>query len=219
MEKPEYLQHWTYFCALAQRLEETKNYIYHGLQIAEDGSEYLIHGEVYSDNLKQIIILAASEFETIAKVLCAERGKSVKNIKEISETILAEFPRIVETEVISVFWTSTPLKSWRIDESGKLLGLDWWRAYNALKHDDAGSFRKATLENAISSLSALFILDMYLMYELSHSLSIAYEYPPVYFRSKYTAGAVLSGEGLLPDYGNKTPYEIMREKYPTVFQK
>lgn len=37
----------------------------------------------------------------------------------------------------------------------KVEGLDWWFAYNSIKHDEVGSITDATLENAIIALSSL----------------------------------------------------------------
>ena len=69
MEQMELIQHWNYFCSLAERLDDTKHYIDHGLQ-EHDGIRELVHGKVYSDIFKQIIVLAASEFEIMSKALC-----------------------------------------------------------------------------------------------------------------------------------------------------
>lgn len=66
MEQIELIQHWNYFCSLAERLDDTKHYIDHGLQ-EHDGIRELVHGKVYSDIFKQIIVLAASEFEIMSK--------------------------------------------------------------------------------------------------------------------------------------------------------
>lgn len=70
MEQIELIQHWNYFCSLAERLDDTKHYIDHGLQ-EHDGIRELVHGKVYSDIFKQIIVLAASEFEIMSKALCS----------------------------------------------------------------------------------------------------------------------------------------------------
>lgn len=218
MEIGEYVQHWNYFRALAERLDETRNYVYHGFQEDENGKFHQIHADVYSDNFKQIIVLAAAEFEVICKALCKERKRSVKGINAISKAVLEEFPKITETEIAVLFWGGTPLQEWAIDENGNAKGLKWWHAYNSLKHDRADSYKEATLENAVLSVSALYILNLYLMYESFHSLAIAYEFPPVYFKSKYTASPMTSGEGLLPDYGNKSPTEVIRDKFPQLFK-
>lgn len=87
MEQIEIIQHWNYFCSLAERLDDTKHYIDHGLQ-EYDGIRELVHGKVYSDIFKQIIVLAASEFEIMSKALCSAKGVKTKRIGDISETIL-----------------------------------------------------------------------------------------------------------------------------------
>ena len=111
------------------------------------------------------------------------------------------------------------MNDWSVDADNRVIGLDWWRAYNSLKHNEVDSYKNATLENAVLSLASLYIVDLYLMYELCGSLSLAYYYPPVYFRSKYTAHTVNSGEGSLPDYGNQSPMEKVKEKYPDLFKE
>ena len=50
-----------------------RHYIDHGLQ-EHDGIRELVHGKVYSDIFKQIIVLAASEFEIMSKALCSAKG-------------------------------------------------------------------------------------------------------------------------------------------------
>ena len=218
MEQTELVQHWNYFCSLAAELEATQDFVYHGLDIDNAGQPFMIHGSVYSDRFKQIIILAASEFEIMSKSLCKIYGKAAKNIVDISHIILQHSPMITQTEIITAFYSGMPLKEWHVDIGNKVIGLDWWNAYNSLKHNEVDSYKKATLENAILSLASLYILDLYLMYEVCGDLSLAYYYPPVYFRSKYTAQSVNTGEGTLPDYGNQSPLEKVKEKYPEVFK-
>lgn len=85
MEQIELIQHWNYFCSLAERLDDTKHYIDHGLQ-EHNGKRELVHGKVYSDVFKQIIVLSASEFEIMSKALCHKKGVKTKKIGDISET-------------------------------------------------------------------------------------------------------------------------------------
>ena len=156
MEQIELIQHWNYFCSLAERLDDTKHYIDHGLQ-EHDGIRELVHGKVYSDIFKQIIVLAASEFEIMSKALCSAKGVKTKRIGDISETILGVFPKIIDFEVSTPFWINTPLHDWkttRIDngKNVKVEGLDWWFAYNSIKHDEKESIKNATFENAVLAL-------------------------------------------------------------------
>ena len=219
MDQIELLQHWNYFCSLAAELEKTKEYVYHGLSVDDSGMLHMIHGSVYSDRLKQIIILGASEFEVVSRALCKHCGETVDTIVDISRAILHHFPMITKAEVLTAFFSGMPLSEWRINADNRVNGLDWWRAYNSLKHNEVDSYKKATLENAVLSLACLYIVDLYLMYKLCGTLALAFNYPPVYFRSKYIAYAVNSGEGYLPDFGNQTPMEVVKEKYPGAFKE
>ena len=85
MDPQEYIQHWNYYCSLAARFDGTKDYLYHGFCQNEDGRSLMIHGDVYSDIFKQIIILSASEFEIIAKAICQANGEKARNIKSITK--------------------------------------------------------------------------------------------------------------------------------------
>ena len=190
MEQIELIQHWNYFCSLAERLDDTKHYIDHGLQ-EHDGIRELVHGKVYSD---------------------------------ISETILGVFPKIIDFEVSTPFWINTPLHDWkttRIDngKNVKVEGLDWWFAYNSIKHDEKESIKNATFENAVLALASLYIIEIYLMKELFGNMSIIYTYPTVYFKCKYLPHSVSSGEGLLPDEGGLSPTERYKKECPELFKK
>ena len=130
-----------------------------------DGIRELVHGKVYSDIFKQIIVLAASEFEIMSKALCSAKGVKTKRIGDISETILGVFPKIIDFEVSTPFWINTPLHDWkttRIDngKNVKVEGLDWWFAYNSIKHDEKESIKNATFENAVLALASLYIIEI-----------------------------------------------------------
>ncbi len=214
MNNEEFILHWNYFCSLAIRLEETKNYVHHGI-VDNDGFK-LIHADVCSDAFKQIIILAASEFENVARIICKSFGKTTRSIEGISRLILGEFPRIVETEVITLFWQGKPLYGWRIvedDKKKKVHGIEWWNAYNSLKHNKENSYKQATLNNAVFSLAALYILDLYLMQLQFNNLRLLQKNPPVYFKCKYGPEYVVAAEGKLPDFGNQSASERFHEMF------
>lgn len=92
--------------------------------------------------------------------------------------------------------------------------MDWWFAYNSLKHDEKGSVKNVTLENAIIALTSLYIIKIYLMEEVFGNMSIVYIYPTVYFKCKHLPHPVSSGEGLLPDEGDLSPTERYMKDYP-----
>ena len=171
-----------------------------------------------------ILAPAASEFEIMSKALCSAKGVKTKRIGDISETILGVFPKIIDFEVSTPFWINTPLHDWkttRIDngKNVKVEGLDWWFAYNSIKHDEKESIKNATFENAVLALASLYIIEIYLMKELFGNMSIIYTYPTVYFKCKYLPHSVSSGEGLLPDEGGLSPTERYKKECPELFKK
>jgi len=226
MEHNEFVQHWNYFCSLASKLEETKDYIYHGIKEDKTNEFDLIHSGVYSDVFKQIILLAASEFEIMSKHLCntVQKVSSKANIVKISDVILKYYPRIIETEVITLFWVDKPLFNWSIDRTkskdneteSKVNGLEWWFAYNNIKHNNEDSYKEATLKNAVLSLAALYIVDLYCMYLQFNDLYILHEYPPKYFTCKYAPQDVFAAFGELPDFGNKSAVEKYHEMFEDI---
>lgn len=213
MNEERIIQHWNYFCSLAEMLDDTKEYVYHGSKEMPGGSIELVNRNVYSDKFKQIIILASSEFENITRSICQIKGEKVDNILDITNCILKEFPRITETEVITLFWEGLPLEEWKV-EGRKVKGLDWWNAYNALKHFREGSYEMATLQNAVLSLSGLYIVNLYLQKITLDHMRIADNYPVSYFRCKYMPNYVRDAEGELPDFGNKSSREVLMEMFP-----
>ncbi|MCR5587728.1 MAG: hypothetical protein K6F77_09405 [Lachnospiraceae bacterium] len=97
--------------------------------------------------------------------------------------------------------------------------MDWWFAYNSIKHDEKESIKNATLENAVLALASLYIIEIYLMKELFGNMSIVYTYPTVYFKCKYLPHPVSSGEGLLPDEGGLSPTERYMKEYLDMFKE
>ena len=142
---------WYYFLELEKDLSDSSRYI------EPSGQE-----NVYSFEFRKIIILACTEFENISKTLCkiindtAPRG----NMKDYKATILKRFPKIIESETIINRWHNTikPFVEWSVD--GK--HLEWWDAYNSLKHDNGAHIKEATYKNAVYALSAVYLLILYL---------------------------------------------------------
>ena len=201
MDRDEFIRHWVYFCSIAKRLEETAEYVYHGL----NEEEVLEHGTVYSDVFKQILLLSGAEFENMSKALCVISGYSLKrdcNIRDISYCILDKYPQIVETQIYSLYWFKKPLNEWCINvkenEEVQVEGIEWWKAYTDVKHNKENSYKLCSLDNALSALSALYVIDLYVMKLASGNLDTANNFPPPYFRCEYTADYFVTKEKNLP---------------------
>ena len=228
MNNSEINYHWVYFKTLCSRLETTQSYVSHQIKFDNE----LTQKDVFSSEFEQIIILASIEFENVSKLIC----KTIKpdfdmkwaNIKKITETILSRYPHIKETEIFSPFQVLKPLENWIIEnetnpETGKInkkvKGVTWWETYDDLKHQGYSVFEKANLKNAVDSLAALMVLELYYMKITLDDLSIAGSNPCEYFQTKYVSG----GNGLffeldpLPDFAKSQSQQAVSEMRLLVF--
>ncbi|MCD8232661.1 MAG: hypothetical protein LUD14_12830 [Clostridiales bacterium] len=210
MTKKEVQHYWNYFCSLTRRLQNTTQYVDH--RAGDDGK--LKNGKVCSFEFQQIITLAATEFEKLSKIICLEIDPNFNyksaSIKKISKKILKEYPHITETQIVSDYQRLKPLKGWHIgkdenDQAGKegkdiVFGLDWWDDNTDLKHQTFKKFDSATLENAVSSVASLMVLELYLMQIMLGTLVIAIDKPCDYFACSYAGDILYIDEEPLPDF-------------------
>lgn len=200
----EIIHYWCYFCSLCDRLEATRQYVDHSFN-----NNKFKNGNVNSFEFQQLIMLAASEFENLCKVICSyfDNDFVAKNIdiKVLSDKILTYYPKIIETNISMDYQTYQPLINWSVDydKSGNVLkvnGLKWWKAYNKLKHESYNYFDAATLENAVDSLASLMIIELYLMKITSNSVNLSLSKPCKYFENIYESDRFISNEKPLPGF-------------------
>lgn len=191
MNKQEIMHYWYYFCSLCAQLDYTKQYVDHKTVECND-QMVLVNGETYSNEFLKILLLAASEFETIGKLLSKEIDATFKesgNIIAITEMILSKYPRIVETVIATDFQTLIPLFNWNVENTPtgqkKLAGLEWWTAYTDIKHRRYDYFAKATLKHCINSLASLLVLELYLAMHVLDSVSDLSTRKCDYFHFRY----------------------------------
>lgn len=194
--KNEIIHQWNYFCSICSKLENTRQYVEHS---NED------HLSVYSLEFQQILILASMEFENLSKRLCViinSKFNLKSNIIEISKTVLDKYPRIVETIIYTDYRTMKPLKEWKIGKNadGKEIvkGIDWWDDYNLVKHQGFINYSHATLKNAINSVAALMVIELYLIYIRYGTINLKKQCD--YFDTGYFSKGLITEEGRLPDF-------------------
>ena len=201
---------WEYFKYLVEQLHQTERYVDHSR--ADDGR--LLNGETCSMEFAKIIMLAASEFEVIAKELCKESGSKLPwnaSIITISERVLQLYPRITETYVRTPRRCFKPLQEWRVlkktDKNGKkktVCGISWWSAYTSIKHDRISSIYKANLENAINSMASLMVMELYLSKKaLGNVFRIGVEKCSYFSCDYWPSVAYIGVEKELPDFEQK----------------
>lgn len=178
MNDTELQNMWYYFLDLEKELADSSRYI------EPEGQE-----DVYSFEFRKIIILACTECETAFKALCEiiDQSKNRGSIGDYKGIILGKYPKLVEAKVTISRWHKTiqPFKDW---DNGK---LEWWDVHQAIKHDRGSNLKQATYQNAVYTLSALYVLIFYLYRASSkyitelRSYYITSQYAPKYFVGKY----------------------------------
>lgn len=204
MSAKEVKHYWNYFCSLCKRLNNTRQFVDH----SSDNNE-LKNASVNSFEFQQIILLSAMEFENISKAICLSIDSNFNiqnaNIRKITETILQKYPRIGETEITSAYQTLRPLENWKVvtdpaDGKKRVVGISWWDDYSNIKHQTFWKFNLATLNNAVSALTSLMVMELYLMQSMLDSTMMSLRIECDYFNSEY-AGAILCASGkALPDF-------------------
>ena len=153
-------ENWYYFRSLANQLQQTEQFVDHSVNEKKE----MLNGSTFSNEFAKILMLAASEFEVIAKALCKESGLDIHdndNIVKITKKLLEKYPNIVKTQIITPYMTFTPLEKWAV-VSDKVEGIDWWSNYNGVKHNRNNNFTSANLNNCVTSMASLMVLELYL---------------------------------------------------------
>lgn len=145
--------HWNYFLSLEEDFLRISRYVHFNAD----------NNKTYSIEFARIILSAGSEVDVVAKALTkATTGKVTENIKEHMDAIVPTFP-IIPTHVVFMDRFGLNVTPW--DNWNQSKTPDWWKSYNAIKHDRGNHFQEANLENTFRSIAGLFIL---LIYYLRH---------------------------------------------------
>lgn len=114
---------------------------------------------VYSNRLYELLLRASTEFESNCKgVLLANGylGKD-KDLRIVDYRKLDSVMKLSGYEVRLSFWncerTLMPLSNW-----GTTHTLDWYSAYNEVKHNRVENFRLANLKNVLNAIAAVACL-------------------------------------------------------------
>ena len=213
MLSEEMSRYWLYFCLLSQQLDETRKYVEHGpisyLDMKTNERKQMNNGNVCSAVFSELIISAAVEFESIAKQICLKSIDGITqmdlpNMIHITEKFTQRFPNVGKTKILTPYGDIYPLANWKVEksETGKrIAGLSWWKGYTDLKHNRFSNFINATLNNTVSALSSLLILELYLCEIMDGNLESIMDFQCSYFNYPY-GPEFMAGRArfLLPDF-------------------
>ncbi len=138
---------WNYYLSLESDMSDTSQYV-----------EPRNQENVHSFEFFKIIILACTEVESIFKGFCELlENEHANDMSFYKGVLLKHFPAIVDAEV-TIKRGGIKLKPFSGWDSKP---LPWWTAYHGMKHNRGAKFDEATYFNAVSVLSALYLLILY----------------------------------------------------------
>ncbi len=114
----------------------------------------------FSNEYALLLQATGAELDCFFKEYCGFNTDSRKSITEYASFILTDYPDII-SQVINIKDTKIqlqPFKNWNTSKPAQ--SLVWWEAFDKIKHDRYGSYKKANQENVLNTLSALFLLEM-----------------------------------------------------------
>ncbi len=143
--------HLEYYCILVRDLEEISRYI--EICEANEGT--------FSLALVQLLLAVGSEVDVVAKLLCKEYEPTTGcgNIDEYRDVLLQHIPKITTVRVALRRYEPTllPWTNWMPGNNP-----EWWRAYNAVKHNRDTKYEQANLKVCLGALAGLCVLVAYL---------------------------------------------------------
>lgn len=141
--------HWNYFLALEEDLLRVSRYVHFNTA----------NNKSYSIEFARIILAAGAEVDVVAKALTkVSTGQNTENIKEHMDALLPICPDIYK-HVVFMDRFGMNVAPW--DNWGQSKSPEWWKSYNAVKHDRGDNFQEANLENTFRAVAGLFILLIY----------------------------------------------------------
>jgi hypothetical protein len=180
LDRMRFELYWSYYLSIEKMLSNTSQYV-------SPSSE---NKKTYSDEFTKIILLSCSEIDSILKLICKCKGIEYDQRKynmNIYSEVLLQFKDIKKISYASNSNTSmnenslsvTPFE--KLNSNTKYGGLSWWEDYQSLKHNRLDNAEKGNLFNAVSSISAHYILLRFLIefldeyagksYVIDHNLS------------------------------------------------
>ena len=165
---------WNYYLILESDFTDISRYI-----AFEEHNK-----DSYSIEFSKQIQSICSEIDVVCKLYCEllDPTKKCGNIKDYANIILLENQIITNAEVKCDGFNIQPWKDWKCDHNDYGNGNNplnvspsWWNSYNNIKHyrlnicksTGLHNYKKSNLLNTITSLAALYILEMNMYKELA----------------------------------------------------
>ncbi len=182
--------YWNYFLELEEQLISTKRFV--------DFDR--ANSQTFSIEYLKLLQASCSEIDVVAKIIAEYinpdfKHMDTKNIQKWGYEILTEFPNMTNIKVrFNNDYTVLPWENWGYEKYADKKGAtrykllegkstpEWWTAYNKVKHERTSDYGKgqsnyvrANLDNLVSAMAGLFIIENLLLASFSADETFTYE--------------------------------------------
>ena len=159
MTRDEFLtKYWRYYYSLESKFINTIEYV----ELTE------INFHTYSNGFAHLLLTIGAELDDFFKEYCHFRlDDRRKKISDYAAYIDGKYPTIRDQKIILKEYNIiiSPFENWNVNCAAE--SLVWWTAFNEIKHGRAANIEKATLENVVNILGALYLLEMKYLKEIT----------------------------------------------------
>lgn len=154
--------YWKYYKMLEEKFVESLKYV------ELDSENYDTYSIDFANQLNSI----GSELDVFFKVVSKFKLDDRKTIADYYDEINKFYPNIKNQEIVICDKRNIKIKPFELwNGECTAQSLEWWVAYNNIKHGRVINMRDANLKNVLNILGALFILEMYLFKDIHDNLS------------------------------------------------
>lgn len=138
--------YWRYYLLLENKFLQTVNYV----EVAKDNFS------TYSVEYAYLLQSIGGELDNFFKIYCGFQLGDRKTMNDYQTLVIEKYPTIISEKISLREYKLelSPFASWNEHS------LDWWKAYNAVKHNRTDNMASASLKNVLNILAALFLLEM-----------------------------------------------------------
>lgn len=150
MNRDEFLRdYWSYYLMLEKKFISTFNYV------ELDPNNY----STYSNEYASLIQTIGAELDSFFKIYCGFQPHERKTITDYANCILTTECNIINTEILASHkrLSLIPFSTWNQSQAAQ--SLDWWKAFDHIKHSRTANYSDASLKNTLYLLCALYILE------------------------------------------------------------
>lgn len=136
--------------------------------------------QAYGYKLRELLILACTEVENILKFYTPNPTGKMLNTSDyiqIMQKVALNKYNISFIDCVNKY-SCKPFENW--NSSAPTQSIQWYHAYNKVKHDKANNINQATLENCLNAVAAVIIMfcirySPYVLYRETDSCSAVFK--------------------------------------------